>query len=336
MKKFNKKVVYLDLYAGKGKYESGEMSTAIRILAISANDSFLKKNLVSILNDVKESHCDNLAEVIKENSFSKKLHYSPKIMNRKVDVLFANDLNSIKKVPTLCFIDPYGYKGLSLTLIKAAIKDWGCDCILFFSTSGINRNILREDCHEDMITVFGRDSLAAIQMNIRQGSHFRARIILDEYIKILKNLGAQYVLPLQINFPRSNRLSHHLIFMSKHFRGFDLIKKVLSRKCPDIDGITQYKFIEGWEKISIPRDLFRKPPMQILGEKLLLRFDSSKLAVKKLVDTCHKEEWLYTDKNIKVSLGSLENEGLISVYAAVGKKRRKGTFGDNTIIEFGH
>jgi hypothetical protein len=35
--------------------------------------------------------------------------------------------------PTLSFLDPFGYKGLSNRLIQAYLKDFGCECIFFFN-----------------------------------------------------------------------------------------------------------------------------------------------------------------------------------------------------------
>ncbi len=47
-------------------------------------------------------------------------------------------------VPTFFFVDPWGYKGLSLRLINSVLKNWGCDCIFFFNYTRINMGLENE------------------------------------------------------------------------------------------------------------------------------------------------------------------------------------------------
>ena len=48
--------------------------------------------------------------------------------------------NSI--LPTLFFVDPWGYKGLSLHAFNAVLKNWGCDCsLLTFNYNRINMGL---------------------------------------------------------------------------------------------------------------------------------------------------------------------------------------------------
>ena len=58
-------------------------------------------------------------------------------------------------VPTLLFVDPWGYKGLSLNLIDSVLKNWGCDCIFFFNYNRINMGLNNENVKEHMDALFG-------------------------------------------------------------------------------------------------------------------------------------------------------------------------------------
>src|SRR5207248_10024637 len=50
---------------------------------------------------------------------------------------------------TFLFVDPFGYKGLSLQLVNSVIKDWGCDCVFFFNYNRISMGqIGRASCRE--------------------------------------------------------------------------------------------------------------------------------------------------------------------------------------------
>ncbi|MDE0305699.1 MAG: hypothetical protein OXI87_12605 [Albidovulum sp.] len=45
----------------------------------------------------------------------------------KVDVEAGKFFTETKLLPSFSYIDPFGYKGLSLKIVKSAIKGWGCD-----------------------------------------------------------------------------------------------------------------------------------------------------------------------------------------------------------------
>ena len=60
-------------------------------------------------------------------------------------------------VPTLFFVDPWGYKGLSLRLVNSVLKDWGCDCIFFFNYNRINMGLSNPFVKEHMNALFGEE-----------------------------------------------------------------------------------------------------------------------------------------------------------------------------------
>ena len=329
-------MAYLDLYSGKGEHENGEISTGIKVLQTASNDYYLRKNLVAILNDVKKAHCSDMERVIKKMGIDNILTNKPIILNEEVNDLLAKHLGDIRLIPTLCFIDPYGFKGLSIALIKAVMKDWGCDCIVFFHSSGINRNLRNEKCISDMEALFGKEEYSNLLKRLSVGQRRREKEILNAFIKAARKIGAKYELHLQFNFPYSKKISHHLVFLSKHHRGFDLIKEVMSKESIKVDGISQYVYIESGEVSAEQLGLNVVGPMGELKEKLLARFRNSRCKIVDLIETCHKEAWKYTEKNIKDALKLIEKESVnkIVVVPPQGKKRKPGTMGDNNTIIF--
>jgi three-Cys-motif partner protein len=64
-----------------------------------------------------------------------KLKFKPIFSTKEVGEDIVRLLEKTKLIPTLFFVDPWGYKGVSLRLVKSAVKDWGSDCIFFFQLS---------------------------------------------------------------------------------------------------------------------------------------------------------------------------------------------------------
>lgn len=61
--------------------------------------------------------------------------------------------------PPSFFVDPWGYKGLSLKLVSAIIKDWGCDCVFFFNYNRVNMGVNNDSIKKHMISLFGEERL---------------------------------------------------------------------------------------------------------------------------------------------------------------------------------
>lgn len=334
VRKSGTSLVYLDLYAGKGQYSSGEKSTAVQVLQSSCSDNYLKAKLITILNDIKPLHCKDMRRVITELRIDKAFENRPRVFNLEANELYQNVLNEIETLPKFCFIDPYGYKGLTLSLVESVIKDWGCDCIVFLYTCGINRNIRSEKNAHHLKLLFGDRGYANLRKALYSGQTRSEREILNSFLNCAKEVGAKYVLPLQFNMPNKNQISHHLVFLSKHHRGFHFIKEVMSAVSIKEDGIPKYVYVEGADRSVEQMGLPQIGLLSKLKGRIVSRFRGKTLKVKNLIESCHIEGWEYTEKNIRDTLKKLEGAAF-SVKPPNGKKRRTGTLGgENTLVFF--
>lgn len=330
----SQRLCYLDLYAGKGTHDNNEPSTAIRIIGMACKDSILQEKLIVILNDVKQTYCQKTESVIMKYGYRRALTQEIKIINKRVDLQFAEALGELPHVPTFCFIDPYGFKGLSLELIRAVTKDWGCDCLLFFHTSGINRNMLNPENAQDMALIFGKDRHS--KMVALSNSKFvsRENMVLEYFRNAVTEECCKYFLELRFNFPNSRRLSHHLILLTKKDRGLHLGKEVMSKYSLREDSIPSYIYVDGCEKAGDQWNLIGSGgPMDQLKEELMTMFGSMKISVKRIYDSYNSSGGRCTKRNVKHSLQLLEEEKKIMLSPQDGKKRRRGT-GDTLIAHF--
>jgi three-Cys-motif partner protein len=128
----NGRIAYIDLFAGPGRYVDGTKSTPILILEQAINDTDMRNRLVAIFNDADKNNTQSLEKAIEELPNVGLLKYKPVVHNREVGQQIVAMFEQLKRVPTLFFVDPWGYKGLSLQLINSVLQNWGCDCIFFF------------------------------------------------------------------------------------------------------------------------------------------------------------------------------------------------------------
>jgi three-Cys-motif partner protein len=154
----NGRIAYIDLFAGPGRYEDGTKSTPLLVLQQAIDDEDMCKHLVTIFNDANVDNTRELENAINKLEGLKKLKYQPAIYNNEVGDKIVKMFEDMSLVPTLFFVDPWGYKGLSLRLINSVLRNWGCDCIFFFNYNRINMGLGNEFVEPHMDALFGRES----------------------------------------------------------------------------------------------------------------------------------------------------------------------------------
>ena len=135
------RIAYVDLFAGPGLYKDGTKSTPLLILEKAIQDEKMSQMLVTIFNDKDDNNLHDLQSAIDRLPGIEKLKHRPDVWNKEVGDEMVKLFSSNRLVPTLFFVDPWGYKGLSLLLVDSVLKDWGCDCIFFFNYNRINMGL---------------------------------------------------------------------------------------------------------------------------------------------------------------------------------------------------
>jgi three-Cys-motif partner protein len=144
MTRANNKVGYADLFAGPGLYVDSEgrshKSLPILVCEAAIREESIRQKVHLWFNDGDLNNYRELKLAIESLPGVETLQYAPTIQNKIVDAGWAEKLTKLK-VPTLIFLDPCGYKGLSLKLVASALGGFGNDCIFFFNYSRINMKL---------------------------------------------------------------------------------------------------------------------------------------------------------------------------------------------------
>lgn len=322
------RIAYIDLFSGPGTYDDGSPSTPILILQKAIDDPKLQKMLVTIFNDKCEAYAKNLSNQVTTTPGIENLTYKPKIFNSEVDERLAEKIGQKKLVPTLVFIDPFGYKGVSLQLIKSFLQNWGCDCILFFNYNRINPALMNPIVDKHMYSLFGETRANLLKEKLPKLSPSECEMeILEEFANALHELGCKYVLPFKFKTRTGNKTSHHIFFLSKHVLGYDIMKQIMAKESTDKDqGVSSFEYNPATKKY--PRLFALSSPIDDLEEMLLKKFAGKTI---KMIDIFnrHNVGTNYKISNYRDALKSLESKGKI-----ITSKHKKGTFGDEVIVTF--
>lgn len=332
------KISYMDLFAGPGRYRSGSLSTPLLVLERAIEDCDLRRMLVAVFNDKDTNHSHSLKNEIEQLPGIDKLSYKPKVYCSPIDDKIVQRFSESKLVPTFSFVDPFGYKGLSLGLIQGVIKDWGCDCVFFFNYNRINMGISNDLVEEHIDLLFGTERAKRMRREIESmNSSERESHVLENIVVSLSEMGAKnkagasYVLPFRFRRADGNRTSHYLIFVTKAFRGYDIMKGIMaSASSTHTQGVPRFEYNPATSRQKLLFELFR--PLDDLENMLLDEFAGRRIVFKTLYEQ-HSVGKPFLSKNYKDVLLRLDRDGRISTNPP-SSKRRKDTFGDNVEIHF--
>lgn len=329
---YAQKIAYIDLFAGPGRYKDGQISTPLRVLEQAIKDPDIKERLVAIFNDKDEEWVRTLDNEIQNLSDINRLKYAPVVHNKEVGDQIVKMFEKMKLIPTLFFVDPFGYKGLSLRLVNSVLKDWGCDCIFFFNYNRINLGLNNPKVKDHMDALFGQDHADKLRIKLNDiSSQDRELAIIEELAESLQKMGGKYVLPFRFKDERGTRTSHHLIFVTKDFRGYEIMKDIMAKESSEIQqGVPSFEYNPASRQYPLLFELSR--PLDDLGDMLLSKYAGCKLTMEKIYEE-HNVGTPYVSKNYKDILKKLELEGKI-VCVPPASKRKKNTFADKTLVIF--
>ena len=335
-KQAGNKIAYIDLFAGPGRYKDGSKSTPIKVLETAISNPDMRNMLITVFNDADPEHTNSLQESIDAISGVENLKYKPFISNYEVGEKIVGTFEKLNLVPTLFFVDPWGYKGLSLKLINSVIKNWGCDCLFFFNYNRINMGLTNAVVEKHIDALFEKTRADRLRDQLKGlNPQERELTIVEAICESLKEMGGKYVLPFRFKHENGNRTSHHLIFVSKHFKGYKIMKDIMANESSEQNqGVPSFEYNPATIRQPLLFELSR--PLDELEQMLLDEFAGKTITMEEIY-MLHNVGRRYISKNYKTALNNLESQGkIIAKPPANERQKYKGeiTFSDSVKVTF--
>lgn len=326
------KLGYIDLFSGPGVYDDGTKSTPILILEQAINNPRLRGRLVTVFNDSNVELIQSLEININKIKGINLLKNKPILLTDTVGDQFVNVFQEIKFIPSLFFIDPWGYKGLSLSLLGSVLKDWGCDCILFFNYNRINMGLNNPHFIENMNALFGGERTEKLRKKFKELSpKERELTIIEEFGIAINEMGFKYVLPFSFKDESGKKTSHYLIFISKNEKGYTIMKNIMAKYSSESNqGVPSFQYCAATMKQQFLFSFNR--PLDDLSQMLLDEFKGQSLTMGEIFKR-HNIGKPFIDKNYKDVLCKMERKGLIKANHP-WSERRKNTFAPHVLVIF--
>jgi hypothetical protein len=186
-----------------------------------------------------------------------------------------------------------------------------------------------------MEALFGPERAASLKIELDQlDPSEREAAIIEALAKALKEYGATknvspFVLPFCFMGGKDKRITHHLVFVTKHFRGYEVMKDVMAKASAESNqGVASFSYFPAAS--SRQQLLFNlNRPLDDLRGMLLKAYAGQRMKMRAIYET-HSVDRPYTASNYKTVLRALEDEGKIQTD---GRKSNKG-FADEVVAIF--
>ncbi|MBV8370361.1 MAG: three-Cys-motif partner protein TcmP [Candidatus Eremiobacteraeota bacterium] len=331
-----KKMAYFDLFSGPGAYDDGTPSTPLLIMNTILADPVLRDQMITLFADKEQDCIDTLRANIAALPGIDTLRYAPQIermtaQESKLDETFA----VVEVIPSFMFLDPFGYEGVTVKLINAILKSWGCDVVFFFCFMRMPGAIMNNVVRSHMDALFGTARVEELRKVLPTvGKDDKEKVILSALEAALNVPGKRFVQTFRFLNARGT-VTHHLVFVTKNPTAYKIMKDIMANESSTfVDGVASFAFQE-----NAPQPLFNvETPIDDLMADLLKRFSGKTIAVKDMIAQ-HIYGTRYVDKNYQEALARLafDKHAITAARGAhsppINPSKRKIPL-DNTYITF--
>jgi three-Cys-motif partner protein len=323
------KIMYVDLFCGPGQYEDGTPSIPLLILEHAINTPALCEHLQTVFNDKEKEYVNDLEARIAKLPGIERLRHQPKFRNRTIG---RDIIPHIKRldVPSLFFADPFGYQGVSIDLIEAALSHWGSDFLFFFNYNRINMNLGSNGMNEPIDEFFSSERAGQLRAAIAGlGPIQREQAILKAMMDAIKGLGARAE-KFTYRSDTGARTTHHLVCVSRHLQGIALFKEISAKESTRFDdNVPSLDYNPGTD----PAQGVLFSPMMRLEEELVTTFAGKSLTTEEIYHEHHNGR-PYVIKNYRQALLHLEETGAVQIDPPRVTRRQPDTLPGTARITF--
>lgn len=329
---YNKRVVYVDGFAGPGRYIGGEPGSPIVALeAALTHQAKLPSELVFLFIEKNTARADHLSAEIA------KLQLTPSFKVQVERGTFADklgkmlddlDSSSTQVAPTFALIDPFGFSGIPYALIQRLLSKNKCEVLVTVMADSINRWLEHpdENIKAHIVETFGTDQA----ISIAEGTGDRVTELKSLYHRQL-NKAAKFVRYFEMR-DRDGRLVYYLFFASNNALGHLKMKEAMWK----VDPMGDFSFSDSTDpNQTLLYNL--DPSMAPLAADMAVKFRSSGQVPVKGVETYVQDCTAYLRKHMGEALLQLETDGKLRVAEnkSDGKRRRAKSFPNEALITFG-
>lgn len=236
LSRYNKRILFVDGFAGPGEYEGGEEGSPVialrSLMEHHARDS-ITAEIVYLFIERDEGRAAHLKELV--DRLSERIPPNARVSvtqgsfdEAMTEALDALDAQRAQLAPALVMIDPFGIKGVPLDVIRRILHTPKCEVYISFMYENMNRFLSTDEFAPHLDSLFGTEGW---RVGLELHGDERRRFLYNLYASQLRGAGAEHV--LHFDLYEEGRLVYGIFFATQHERGADVMKRSIWKVAPE-------------------------------------------------------------------------------------------------------
>lgn len=330
--KGNSRVLYIDGFAGPGKYVGGkDGSPIIAIKAVLEHKASIKSQIRMLFIEANKDRCEYLEQEVgllktPSNIRIKCIH--AKFNEILTEIFKYIDEQKARLAPAFVLIDPFGFTGIPFSLIKRIMGNEKCEVLITFMFEEINRFINNSKLWDSLVETFGTDKWkqAISEKNPKKRIELLHAIYKEQ---LEQEAGIKFVRSFKI-VNKVNKTDYFLFFGTNNIIGLKKMKEAMWRV--DKSGLFQFSDATYNPNQSV---LFDIEPNYSQFKKILLKeFKGKSVSITELENFILTQTPFRETHYKKQIFGPMEKSRPPEIKVKCEGKRRKYTFPPHCIVEF--
>ena len=337
-----RRLIYVDGFAGPGEYDGGEDGSPIIALKV-ASDHVLKDKLqragmqlVFFFIEKDEARFQNLqrrlAGLKLPNNF-RIIAECDSFESAFGSVLTEIEQQSKQLAPSFVFIDPFGPTGFPMSLVERLAKQERSEVLITFNYQSLNQWFLQDESkHQSLDQLYGSD-IWRPALNISDSSQKEA-YLRQAYQNALEKLGWK-VRPFQM-INKHNQTQYYLFFATTHWLGMLVMKRAMWGAAPT--GDFKYSDLTSPLQGRLFEKVYDEEYSQQLANQLCQSHRGQTVSKRTLLQNEVAWHPVCIDRHLTKALSLLEYSStppkVTKVELPGGRKRRERSYPDGCTITF--
>ena len=332
MTRWNGRVLFIDAFAGPGKYSGGEPGSpviALRALIDHRAKNQIRSEINYLFIEKETDRCEHLKQVLGGLNGQLPLNCNYEVINSTFDETLTDVLDSIEEqrtnlAPAFVMIDPFGVSGTPMSVIGRILENPKSEVYASFMYRETNRFKEHPNFAKHLDELFGCSGWRQ-GIDMPDGKE-RKDFFYELYRNQLRANGAQYVLCFELY--EGEQLVYAIFFGTKSLEGCDKMKQAIWKVAPFGD----FRFRGGQiGQLTFGEDLV---DFSLLKKALRGQFQAKGWqTIEAIEDFVKSDATDFHSGHLKVkTLKPMESDGEIEVKA--GTRKRSGTYPNGTMLRF--
>lgn len=337
---FNRRVVFLDGFAGPGVYSNGEPGSPLIAIETLVEHTHFERlsgtEFVFLFVEADRERFESLQQELgrywNRRNGGKPANVRVELFNDRfatvaAQLVAATHGQNKQQAPTLAFIDPFGWSGVPMDLIRDLLASDKCEVLFNFMYGSVSRFVAdeRPGVARHFAELFGTSEEEHWAASALTGEE-RKTFLRDLYMNQLRDVGKfSFVRDFEMMDIERGRTAYFLMFGTRHHKGLQVMKEAMWALDP-VSG-ARFAGFAGRQQVLFEE----RPNTAPLRVALLERFSGESVAVEAIERFVIEETDYKTTHYKKQVLKVLEDEGLI---VCESERRRRGTYPKGTKLRF--